>query len=281
MEFLQNFFLFIYKMENKEGRSTFLRIRVDEKQDSYKLFKEFLESKGMKIVAACREAPSDENPHFHALVEGKCSLEALRTARKRYFKDNDDMKGNGVASMSKCDQYEEYLEYLCKGEDAIKDKKTLIYKKGKKGPNIVENLLNLNVMKYFKAFWNRHKEDKPRKPKDYHSRESFSTIIIKDWCEFHGIDVATGEEISIEVEDEFKEKEIKILEHKQLGVAEDVVDWLIDYLGKYNKPWDDYIIIRYANLIHWKYKQHFKSHTFARVSQRNSILAKMGVTDLM
>lgn len=264
------------------GQKYYFRIRVDDELDNWQLFKTFLESKGGHILLACRETPSDENPHFHALVEGKCSLEALRTARKRYFKDVPRMKGNGVASMSDCDKYEEFLEYLCKGEKAIKDKTDLMYK-NKCKPNIIENNLGLDVMRYNKQFWERHHKDVPRKPKSHNTYKSYTETIVREWCSHHEIDFTTCEDVSEDPviesdEDELGDNIVQIKEHRQLNVREDVVMWLIDFLCKENKPWDDYIIARYANLIHWRYRQHFMVYSFnARKSQINMIMQKMGL----
>lgn len=268
------------------GQKYYFRIRVDDESDNWQRFKTFLESKGGHILLACRETPADENPHFHALVEGKCSLEALRTARKRYFKDIPTMKGNGVASMSDCDKYEDFLEYLCKGEKAIKDKTDLTYK-NKCKPNIIENNLGLDVMRYNKQFWERHHKDVPRKPKSHNTYKSYTETIVRSWCEHHSIEYSTAEVISEEQEvkiesddeDELGDKVYDIKGPLQLSVGTDVVDWLIDFLSKENKPWDDYIIVRYANLIHYRYRHHFRHYVHTRKQQKMNILQKMGINE--
>lgn len=199
------------------------------------------------------------------------------------------MKGNGVASMSECDKYEEFLEYLCKGEKAIKDKTDLMYK-NKCKPNIVENNLGLDVMRYNKKFWERHQKDVARKPKSHNTYKSYTETIVRAWCEDHSIDYNTKdvindqEEVMVKVEsdseDELGDDVYEIKEHMQLSIGTDVVDWLIDFLGKENKPWDDYVVVRYANLIHWRYRQHFRHFIHVRKQQRDNILQKMGCHEI-
>lgn len=262
-----------------------IRLRCDF--SAWDKFKQFLVTQNVKIAAYCFEQPESgkkENPHYHAyLTLTKSSLDALKRARTRYFSDDDSMKGNGVASLTKMDQPEEYKEYMCKGVKAYKDKTTGIYR-GRSTPDVIvidTLIFEKSIGEYHESFWLRHESDKPRE------NRNFTKKLLQDWEQLH-LDANEAPYLSNEnnretlplAYDELEGKEVPFDGLRQLDVEEHLVDWVIDYLGTESKPWDKWMVQRYCNLIFWKYKQHFASRSYikARQSMRNSILADMGLT---
>lgn len=297
----------------------YFRMRIDDKEKILEKFTQFLKEKDVEIQLLCHETPNDENPHFHALAAGKCSLEALRKARSRYFKDDEEMKGNGVASISNCDRLEEYKEYLCKGAKVVKNKQTLKYE-NRSDVVMKVNTIGLDVEKYQDDFWYRHSMDQPKQYRSYKKGPTLSERVLTDWslyweveyeCKeddifavnrYYASDIVRNAEfknekplerlwtkwdVSPEVLDIYyggKRSDVFVLERnvlkrqfKQFDVKHAVIEWLMDWFTSKNKPWDEYMIIRYTNLIFWKFKHHFMCYTGSRVDQVNRIATKLAV----
>lgn len=242
-----------------------LRIRVDA--PAYDRFSHFLQDKGVTVIACCYESPSNENPHYHLYAEVSGSIDALKRARSRFFEKDADMKGNGVASIQSMDQEQEYMEYMCKGTTVVKDPKTKMYY-GKCPPDIRINNNNWNIQQLHESFWNRHKNDKPKK------NNNFTLKLLQDWETLH---IKNASEI-FESYDELENKPTIVTVPVQLDIETHIVDWLIDYMSIESKPWDRFIVIRYMNLILFKYKQHFSTRSCknAQLHVKQSILHSLG-----
>lgn len=265
--------------------SNIMHVRLRCDLHAWDKFKKFLESQEVKLAAYCYEAPcsdAKENPHYHAyLTLTKSSLDALKRARTRYFEKEPTMKGNGVASLQKMDQPEEYKEYMCKGVKAYKDKRTGIYR-GRSQFDVVvidTEIFNKSPAQYHESFWLRHESDTPRKYKN------FTEKLLKDWEACHldkneqpYLSNQNNREILPLAYDELERKEIPFDDVLQLDIETHCVDWLIDYMGTENKPWDKWMLQKYVNLIFWKYKEHFASRSYirARKTMKENILTELG-----
>lgn len=259
--------------------TTHVRLRVDA--CCWTKFKEFLSSQQVKIAALCFEQPEHgikENPHYHAyLLVSRSSLDALKRARSRYFKNDETMKGNGPASLQEMSNPEEYKQYMCKGVKAYKDQYKIYRGRSQYDIEIYDNtIFTKTPTEYQEEFWIRHETDKPKQYKN------FTDKLIETWKNFHldrneppsGSSHNNHEIYPVSYYDELERKPLTIQHDIQLQPEIHIVDWLIDYLGIENRPWDKYLIVKYSNLIFWKFKQHFADRTCidARKRQKQEIL---------
>lgn len=234
---------------------SYLRIRCDEPQ--WERFKSFLTDYG-NIITECFERPQGENPHYHALFQlAGSSIDALKRARSRKFKTQEDMKGNKVASISECDKQEEYLEYMCKGEYAYKDQYKIY--KGKSDPQVSvfnTTIFTKSVKEYHENFWKRHANDAPKK-----SRNFVKEVVI----EFEEKYIKNEPEV-LEI-DEIEEKEFWV--KKQLN-PRDILEFVMTKFADNFKPFKNSLIKDISRLIWWRNREHYNVY-FSDYSYTNMV----------
>lgn len=266
--------------------------RVRCEAENWKKFMAFLETCSNLLVAVY-ETPRNENPHIHALIESDKSEDAIKRARTRFFKDDKDMKGNGVASISSCDRLKEYKEYLAKGRYAVKEKG--LYKKAEEPQHNVVSVIcgDLDWQQLYNDFWTRH--EKPITKTQQKKRFNYTEELLKE-CEktFELVEYRYVDNYSKEIlrasEDDYESgwyngtclQEIDDLKsrYKQYSPRR-IVKWLIDFMCHRSRIFDDFMITKYLNLIVFKYRHHFAStirDTSARIS---NILQKAGFETTM
>lgn len=263
----------------------YYRIRIDA--FCFQDFKDFFDKYG-RLSVIVFETPQNpkafkpENPHYHALFESALSLDALRKARTRSFSDKPKMKGNGPCSIAKCDKLEEYKEYLCKGRFNYKYQKKYYKVEDVENAKFVDVRFNESISSietYYERFWHRHQtiETIIEQKKKF----NFTTKLIEDFKnDFEN--VVDPDEVPDEVPDEdINEVGLgigylyELPKYEQFSMQK-VINWLINYFCKHLKIWDNYIICRYANMIHWRYIHHFDSLRRSRKSQILKIWQMMG-----
>lgn len=275
-----------------DGDTVLYRVRCEMEQ--WQRFRKFL-LKYSVIHLVVFETPRNENPHIHALIESDKSEDAIKRARTRYFKEHEDMKGNGVASISVCERHKEYMEYLCKGRYAVKDGG--VYRKADK-PNdnkieVLEFTKTYDYQQNFNDFWARHK--KPITKTQQKKRMNFTEELCKEVEKTFGfVDYRYIDNYSREIlkcsEDEYTKgwyfsenvAEISDLKakYKQMTVSI-ITKWLIDVFCYRCKIFDDYVISRYLNLIVAKYRHHFAHTLYDQKMRVKNIMMKAGYNELM
>lgn len=215
-----------------------VRVRCDAPQ--WERFKEFLQGYG-ELIAECFERPQGENPHYHAYFQlAGSSLDALKRARSRRFKLEDDMKGNKVASLSEMDKPEEYLEYLCKGEYAFKNQYKMYVSKSQPQVTVYNTtIFNKTIMEYHENFWKRHASDTPKKTKN------FTKDLVLEF-----------EDKYIKETSEYDEIEGEIVMPNQIQ-PEFLTEYILSKFCSEFKPCKMSLVIDIARLIWLRNKTHF------------------------
>lgn len=261
--------------------------RVRCEYPCWKRFVKFLRTCS-NILAVVYETPRNENPHVHALIESDKSEDAIKRARTRFFKDEPDMKGNGVASISECDKPNEYMEYMAKGRYAIKENG--VYKRPDEPFHNVIALMhgNYDWQKLYNDFWTRH--NTPMTKTQQKKRMNFTEEVCKQCAytfaleDYRYIDNYSRQIIKCS-EDEYISgwyngtcfKEIEDLKTKYKQVSpKTIVKWLMDLFCFRTKIFDDYMLVKYLNLIMFKYRHHFVSSMHDTSSRISNILQKAG-----
>lgn len=219
-----------------------LRIRCDAPQ--WGRFKVFLSCYG-DVIAECYETPQGENPHYHAAYRlAGSSIDALKRARSRRFKNQEDMKGNKVASITEMDKQEEFFEYLCKGQYAFKDDYKMY--KGKSEPKVevyLTEIFNKSIQEYHDNFWKRHEKDVPKKSKN------FTKDIVLEFEDKY---------ISNDIQyDELEDKEVMV---PKLICPTILLEYVMSKFSLEFKPMKMSLVIDICRLIWYRNKTHFTGY---------------------